>query len=66
VPIVRGSTLARARRAIALRHCRTGAVRYAFSRAAQRGRVVAQTPRAGRVVARGTRVVLTVGRGLKR
>jgi hypothetical protein len=62
VPRVIGQTLGRARRAIRLRHCALGRVRYTRSVRAK-GRILSQKPQAGRRLARGSPVNLVVSRG---
>jgi hypothetical protein len=66
VPNVVGKRLARARQAIVKAHCRTGTVRYAYSRTRKKGTVVAQSRRPGKVLPAGSRIGLTVSRGRRR
>jgi PASTA domain/Regulator of chromosome condensation (RCC1) repeat len=66
VPNVVGKRLARAKQAIAKAHCRTGAVRYAYSRTRKKGTVVAQSRRPGKVLPAGSRIDLAVSRGRRR
>jgi beta-lactam-binding protein with PASTA domain len=59
-----GQKLAKARAKIRKRHCRVGKITRKHSRAAMKGRVIAQTPKASaRKRPSGFRVKLTVGRG---
>jgi hypothetical protein len=62
VPNVRGHTLAAAKVAIRRAGCSLGAVKRHLSSKHNRGRVLAQSPRAGSRHARGTKVNLTVGK----
>ena len=62
VPRVVGRPLARARRMLVRARCRTGKISRRFS-SAQRGRVLAQRPRAGSHRPLGARVALVVSRG---
>jgi PASTA domain len=66
VPRVLGKRLAAARKLIKQRGCRTGNVRYAFSRVRVRGIVLGQSRRAGAVVPAGTRINLRLSRGHRR
>ena len=66
VPRVTGKTLPAARRALVARHCRVGALRYVWSRAVPRGRVVSQRPRPGVRLLSGAKVALVLSRGSKR
>jgi len=63
VPAVRGKTLARAKRVIRAHRCRLGGVRYRWSSAMRKGRVLRQVPRAGRTLPAGARVALVVSKG---
>jgi hypothetical protein len=62
VPNVRGKSLASAKRALALSHCRTGKVRYGYS-AKRKGVVIAQSSSPGRVRPAGSKIDLVVSRG---
>lgn len=53
-------------RALVARHCRVGALRYIWSRAVPRGRVVSQRPRPGIRLRGGAKVALVLSRGSKR
>lgn len=63
VPRVIGKRLAGAKAALAQARCRTGIVRYAFSRKVALGRVISQSIRPGQLYVIGTRVNLVVSRG---
>ena len=64
VPKLVGLTLAKARRRLARAHCATGKVGRRFSTTRQRGRVIAQRPKASpRRLPKGTRVAVTIGKG---
>ena len=65
VPQVVGKPFAAAKRAIAAARCRTGTVRYAYSRTRKKGIITAQSPRAGRVLAVKSPINLVVSRGRK-
>ena len=58
--------LAAARATLASGDCRAGAVRSAYSKTMQRGRVVAQRPAFGAVLPAGSRVTLVLSRGPRR
>jgi beta-lactam-binding protein with PASTA domain len=63
VPNVLHLKLAKAKARIRSRHCRVGTIARKHASARNRGRVIAQSPRAsGRKRANGYRVGLTVGR----
>ena len=62
VPRVIGYSLARARRALSHAHCKTGSVRKVRSKVRQRGRVLAQRPRAGTRKRAGARVALRLAK----
>lgn len=66
VPKVVGKRVALARRMIARRHCRTGKVRYAYSRGRKKGIVIAQSRRPGRVLPARSKISLVVSRGRRR
>jgi PASTA domain len=66
VPRVVGKTLATAKLIIKRRHCRTGTVRYAYSRPTTKGKVISQSRRPGRVLPVNATINLLVGRGPKR
>jgi hypothetical protein len=66
VPNVVGKRLRAAKQAIVKRHCRTGKVRYVYSRKRKKGVVVSQSRRAGLVLPAGSRIDLAVSRGRKR
>jgi PASTA domain/Regulator of chromosome condensation (RCC1) repeat len=66
VPKVVGKRLASAKRAIALRHCRTGTVRHAYSRKRNKGIVISQNRRPGRMLPAGSKINLIVSRGRRR
>jgi Regulator of chromosome condensation (RCC1) repeat len=66
VPKVVGKRLALAKRTIAQRHCRTGAVRHAYSPKRKKGIVLAQSRRPGRVLPALSKINLVVGRGRRR
>lgn len=63
VPNVKGKTLADAKRALSGAHCGTGTTSRVRSKAAAKGRVVAQRPAARTILPAGTRVDLVLGRG---
>jgi hypothetical protein len=65
VPSLRGKTVAKARRALRLAHCRLGRVSSTRSRR-RRGLIVAQRPRPGAVRADGAKVSVVVSRGRRR
>ena len=58
VPNVVGKRVASAKRTIAMRHCRTGKVRYAYSRKRKKGIVISQSRRPGRVLPAGSTIKL--------
>ena len=66
VPNVVGKRLAAARRTIARRHCRTGRVRYAYSRKRAKGIVISQSRGPGRVLPVRSKINLLVSRGSRR
>jgi alpha-tubulin suppressor-like RCC1 family protein len=66
VPKVVGKRLASAKRTIALRHCRTGKVGYAYSPKRKRGIVISQSRRPGRVLPARSKINLIVSRGRRR
>ena len=66
VPNVVGKRLARAKQTIAKGHCRTGKVRYAYSRTRKKGTVIAQSRRPGKVLPAGSKIDLAVSRGRRR
>ena len=66
VPKVVGKRLASAKRTIVRRHCRTGNVRYAYSRKRRKGVVIAQSRRSGRVLPARSSINLIVSRGRRR
>jgi hypothetical protein len=66
VPGLARRTLAAARTALTRAHCAVGTIRRAPSRTVDRGRVIAQAPRAGTTLKAGGRVALTVSRGRPR
>jgi hypothetical protein len=66
VPKVVGKRVASARRTIAQRRCRTGKVRYAYSRTRKKGVVIAQSRRPGRVLPARSKINLIVSRGRRR
>ena len=66
VPNVVGKSLARAKALLKQRHCRTGTVTKAFSRARRNGVVIGQSKRPGRVLAANSKVNLVVSRGRRR
>ena len=63
VPRLTGRTLARARRMLDSRGCRTGRVAHKRSRRVKRGRVLSTTPRAGTHREHGASVRITVSAG---
>jgi hypothetical protein len=63
VPNVTGKTLAKAKSALAQRHCGTGKVTPVYSKKVARGLVVSQSPKAGRSLKAGAKVNLVVSRG---
>jgi len=63
---LRGKTLAAAKRALAARRCRLGAVSRTPSSLRLKGRVISQRPATGKRVTAGTRVRVTLGRGPRR
>jgi len=65
VPNVVGKRLASAKPALVKRHCRTGKVRYAYSRR-RSGIVIAQSRRPGQVRPNGARIDLLLSRGRRR
>lgn len=66
VPSVRGRTLAAARTRLARAGCRLGAVKRAYSRTVEKGRVISQRPRARARLAEPGKVSLVVSRGRRR
>ncbi len=66
VPKVVGKRLRTAKSAIKRRHCRTGKVRYAYSRKRKKGIVISQSRRQGRVLAANSKINLVVSRGRRR
>lgn len=66
VPKVVGKRLGAAKLAIKRRHCRTGKLRYAYSRTRKKGIVISQSRRPGRVLPANTKIKLVVSRGRKR
>lgn len=65
VPILRGKTLAQARRLLSARKCALGRVKRSFSRI-KAGRVIAQSRRPGARLPRRSRVNVVVSRGRRR
>jgi beta-lactam-binding protein with PASTA domain len=65
VPKAVGKPLRAAKLAIKQRHCRTGSVRYAYSRKSK-GIVIAQSRPAGKVVPVNSKINLVVSRGRTR
>jgi uncharacterized delta-60 repeat protein len=66
VPDVRGKKLAAAKSSIKKALCRVGKVTRKRSKAAKKGRVLSQRPKAGATVLGGTKVNLVLGKGRKR
>jgi hypothetical protein len=66
VPRVVGKPLATAKRLIAASRCRTGSVRYAYSRKWRKGVVTAESRPSGQVLAANAKIDLVVSRGRKR
>jgi hypothetical protein len=66
VPKVVGRLLAAARLTIKRSRCRTGAVRYAYSRRSKRGTVISQSRKPGRLLPLNTKVSLVVSKGVKK
>jgi List-Bact-rpt repeat protein len=66
VPALLRKTLARARRALAVAHCRLHGVRHAYSRSIRRARIARQWPPAGTRLRNGGRVSVVVSRGPRR
>jgi glucose/arabinose dehydrogenase len=66
VPNVLRKTLAKAKKALAASHCRTGRVTRAYSRKVRAGRVLAQSPRPRTKLANRAKVKLVLSRGRKR
>jgi Regulator of chromosome condensation (RCC1) repeat len=66
VPKVVGKRLVSAKRMIALRHCRTGKLGYAYSLKRRKGIVISQNRRPGRVLPVRSRINLIVSRGRRR
>jgi beta-lactam-binding protein with PASTA domain len=66
VPNVVGKRLAAAKASIAQRHCRTGTVRYAYSRTRKKGVVISQSPRPAQVLPGGSMINLVASRGPRR
>ena len=63
VPKVAGKPLAAAKLALTSHHCRTGAVRRAYSKKVKKGIVISQSRRAGQKLAANTKVDLVVSKG---
>jgi hypothetical protein len=63
VPKVVRKGLKAAKLTIKRRHCRTGKVRYAYSRIRKKGIVISQSRRPGRVLPGGSKINLVVSRG---
>jgi beta-lactam-binding protein with PASTA domain len=61
-----GQPLPKAKARIRKAHCSVGEVTKKLSSLKQKGRVLAQRPKAGKRLPNGTKVRLTVGRGPKR
>ena len=66
VPNVVGKRLAAAKRMIAVRHCRTGKVGYAYSGKRKKGIVVSQSRRPGKVLPTRSKINLVVSRARRR
>jgi beta-lactam-binding protein with PASTA domain len=66
VPRVVGLKLGKARAKIARAHCRVGKVTKKASTRRQRGRVLAQSPKAGKTLPAGGTTNLKVGKGPKK
>jgi hypothetical protein len=66
VPVLKGRTLARARRALTAAHCRLAAVKRGYSPRVRPGRVVSQAPAAGTKLRNGGRVSVVISRGPRR
>jgi hypothetical protein len=66
VPKVVRKGLRAAKVTIKRRHCRTGKVRYAYSRTRKKGIVISQSRRPGRVLPARSKINLVVSRGRKR
>jgi hypothetical protein len=66
VPKVVGRLLAAARLTIKRSRCRTGAVRYAYSRRSKRGTVISQSRNPGRLLPPNTKISLVVSKGVKK
>ena len=65
VPRVVGRTVAKAKVLIKQHHCDLGKVTYAFSRKAQRRRVISQSPPAGWQREQGAKIKLVVSKGTR-
>ncbi|HEY7603628.1 MAG TPA: PASTA domain-containing protein [Gaiellaceae bacterium] len=65
VPKVAGLTFAKAKIRIVLARCKVGKLTRKFSKRRQKGRVIAQRPRAGTRLKTGGKVSLTLGKGPK-
>ncbi|MGZ8695057.1 MAG: PASTA domain-containing protein, partial [Gaiellaceae bacterium] len=65
VPKVVGKALASAKTTIKKNHCRTGTVKYAYSKKIKKGKVASQSRTAGRVLAANTKINLVVSRGVQ-
>ena len=65
VPKVVRKGLRAAKVTIKRRHCRTGKVRYAYSRTRKKGIVISQSRRPGRILPGGSKINLVVSRGRK-
>jgi beta-lactam-binding protein with PASTA domain len=63
VPKVVGTEVASAKAKIKQRHCRTGNVRYAYSRKRKKGIVISQTRQPGQILPAGSSISLIVSRG---
>jgi hypothetical protein len=66
VPRVVGRVLAAARLTIKRSRCRTGAVRYTYSRRSKRGTVISQSRKPGRILPPNTKLNLVVSKGVKK
>jgi hypothetical protein len=66
VPNVVRKGLRAAKSTIKRRHCRTGKVRYSYSRTRNKGIVISQSRRPGRVLPANSKINLVVSRGRKR
>ena len=66
VPVLKGRTLAGARRALTAANCRLAAVKRGYSRRVRPGRVISQAPAAGTKLRNGGRVSVVISRGPRR